>query len=443
VEPSGPQELTVDEAIALAIQLQKQHHLAEAKLIYAGVLEVAPQHQDALHYTGLLAHQEGRTEEAIDLIGQSLALSPNQADWHSNLGIVLQSDGRLEEAIAEYERAITIDPGHANAHSNLGVLLRAAGRPEEAETAYRTAIRLCPDHVDAYTNLGVLLNGRNRAKEASECFCKAITLRPGHPDARRLLALAHCMIGEVDEAVKVLEEWLADEPGEPIAQHMLAASTGAGVPPRASNAFVEKTFDAFAASFEAKLQSLAYRAPDLVVATLADAGISADRRLEILDIGCGTGLCGTLLRPYASRLVGVDLSAKMLALARKKDVYTDLQQCELTEFLRARPDAFDVMVSADTLVYFGDLREFCDAAAGALRPSGTLVFTLEHAMGETDVDYRLELHGRYSHGVAYVQRVLAKAGLTAEAESAELRNEAGAPVAGLVVRATKPVAERR
>ena len=182
------------------------------------------------------------------------------------------------EAIAEYERAIELDPGHANAHSNLGVLLRAAGRPEEAETAYRTAIRLCPDHADAYTNLGVLLNGLNRAKEASECFCKAITLRPRHPDARRLLALAHCMIGEVDEAVKVLEEWLADEPGEPIAQHMLAASTGGGVPLRASNAFVEKTFDAFAASFEAKLQSLAYRAPDLVAATLADAGLSADGR---------------------------------------------------------------------------------------------------------------------------------------------------------------------
>jgi predicted TPR repeat methyltransferase len=128
----------------------------------------------------------------------------------------------------------------------------------------------------------------------------------------------------------------------------------------------------------------------------------------------------------------------MLAHAREKNVYTDLRQCELTEFLRARHEAFDVMVSADTLVYFGDLLEFCEAAASALRPSGLLVFTLEHAVGEDDIDYRLELHGRYSHGFAYVKRVLTRSGLTAEAESAELRNEAGAPVAGLVVRATKP-----
>jgi predicted TPR repeat methyltransferase len=246
------------------------------------------------------------------------------------------------------------------------------------------------------------------------------------------------MIGEVDEAVKVLEEWLADEPGEPVAQHMLAASTGSDVPLRASNAFVEKTFDAFAASFEAKLQSLSYRAPDIVAATLADTGLAADGRLEILDIGCGTGLCGPLLRPYASRLIGVDLSAGMLAHAREKNVYTDLQQCELTEFLRARHEAFDVMVSADTLVYFGDLLEFCKAAASALRRSGLLVFTLEHAVGEDNIDYRLELHGRYSHSLAYVKRVLTQSRLTAEAESAELRNEAGAPVAGLVVRATKP-----
>jgi predicted TPR repeat methyltransferase len=206
---------------------------------------------------------------------------------------------------------------------------------------------------------------------------------------------------------------------------------------RASNAFVQSTFDAFAASFEAKLASLSYRAPELVAASLADAGRVADGRSRILDIGCGTGLCGPLLRPYAARLVGVDLSAGMLAHAREKDVYTDLQQCELTEFLRSRRDAFDVMVSADTLVYFGDLQEFCQAAADALSPSGLLVFTLEHAVDE-DVDYRLELHGRYSHGIGYVKRVLTQSGLTADVGTAELRNEAGAPVAGLVVRATKP-----
>ena len=430
-------ELTIDEAIAVAIELQKQQQFAEAEQLYARVLDVAPYHPDALHYTGLLAHQRGRRDEAVALIEKSLALAPNQADWHSNYAIVLQSQSRLDEAIAEYQRAISIDPHHANAHSNIGVLLRVTGKTVEAEAAYRTAIRLAPNHADAYTNLGILLNSLGRTKEASDCFCKALTLRPKHRDTRRLLALAHCMIGEVDEAVKLLEEWLKDEPGDPIAAHMLAASTGRDVPPRASDAFVVKTFDDFAASFEAKLESLSYRAPALIADTLADAGLVPDGRLVMLDAGCGTGLCGALLRPYASRLVGIDLSGGMLEHARRKGIYTDLAQAELTEFLTTQHQVFDVIVAADTLVYAGDLRPFCNAAAGALRRSGLLAFTVEHSTRQDDPGLRLEMHGRYSHSDGYVRGVLEEAGLSVHIERADLRTEAGEPVAGLVVRAAK------
>ena len=397
------------------------------------MLQVAPDHPDALHFSGVLAHQQGRGDEAVALIQRSLTLTPNRADAHSNLGIVFQSNGRLDEAIAAYQRAIAIDPSHANAHSNLGAVLRAAGRPEEAEAAYRTAISLDPGHVDAYTNLGILLNGLNRTIEASACFCKVITLQPKHREGRRLAALAHCMLREVDRVVEILQEWLEEEPGDPVAVHMLAAATGDDVPVRASNAFVQSTFDAFAASFEAKLESLSYRAPKLVAAALDDAGLPAEHRLDVLDAGCGTGLCGPLLAPYASRLVGVDLSGGMLDHARSKNVYSELEQSELTAFLRARPGEFDVIVAADTLVYFGDLRDFCDGAARALRPAGLLVFTLEHAVDAAD-GYRLELHGRYSHGRGYAEQTLLAAGLRPQSSCAELRMEAGSPVAGLVMR---------
>ncbi len=428
-------ELTVDEAIAIALELQKQQHLAEAEQLYARVLDIAPRHPDALHYTGLLAHQQGRADEAVTRIEESLELAPNQADWHSNYAIVLQSHGRFDDAIAEYQRAISIEPRHANAHSNLGVLLRVTGKPVEAEAAYRTAIELAPDHADAHTNLGVLLNGLGRTREASDCFCKALTLRPKHRDTRRLLVLAHCMIGERDEAVRVLEEWLREEPADPIAAHMLAATTGRDVPTRASDAFVVNTFDSFASSFEVKLESLSYRAPALIADALADAGLAQDGRLDVLDAGCGTGLCGPLLRPYASRLVGVDLSGGMLEHARRKALYTDLVQAELTEFLTSQRDAFDVIVAADTLVYFGDLRPFCKAASGALRRPGLLAFTVEHQLDRADAGFRLEMHGRYSHSDEYVHAVLEEAGLSAHTQRAVLRNEAGEPVAGLVVRA--------
>jgi predicted TPR repeat methyltransferase len=386
----------------------------------------------------VLAHQQARSEQAVALIERSIELEPGQADWYSNLGIVLQDRLELDGAIAAYERAILLDPNHANAHNNLGVVLRAKGKIVEAEAAYRAAIRIDPDHSDAYNNLGVLLNGQGRPREAALCFSKVITLRPRHSEARRLLALAHCTLGEVDQAVEVCEEWLRDEPGDPIALHTLAACSGRDVPPRASDAYIEKTFDSFAASFDAKLAKLAYRAPTLVAAMLEDAGAGPSGSFDVLDAGCGTGLCGPLLAPYARRLVGVDLSERMLDLARARNVYDEVVRGELTAYLGDHASAFDVVVSADTLVYFGPLEEVAAAAGTALRAGGRLIFTVEElADAGGDSAWAISPTGRYRHARAYVERVLADAGLEPEVVPAELRLEAGEPVPGLVVRGAK------
>ena len=435
---STTRELTVDEAIDLAIALQRGQQFDEAGAIFECVLEAFPNHPRALHYSGVLAHQQARHADAIGRIERSLALESDQADWHNNLGIAQQAGGRVDAAIASYRRAIALDPRHANAWSNLGVVLRASGELDEAERAYRTAIDLNPDHIDAYTNLGILLGNLKRTEEAVACYCKVVTLRPKHKDARKLLALAHAMLGEVGKATTIFEDWLADEPGDPIARHMLAACTGREVPARASDAFVETTFDGFAASFESKLARLSYRAPALVRAMIEDAGVSAGRRLDVLDAGCGTGLCGPLLAPYARRLVGVDLSDGMLAQAREKHVYDALLKMELTEYLRAHPDSFDAIVSADALCYFGDLADVFAAMAASLRDHGLVVFTLEHAVEPPPgAGYRLQLHGRYSHARAYVEDRLRRAGLRPVIAGADLRLEAGAPVPGLVVRAAR------
>lgn len=166
--------VSLDEAISIAIQLQQSEQWVAAGAIYRTILEVVPDHPEAVHYSGVLAHQEGRSGEAVELIERSLSLEPGRADWHSNLAIVLRDRLELDKAIASCRRAIALDATHANAHNNLGVLLRAQGRMIEAEAAYRAAIRARPDHSDAYTNLGVLLNGQKRTHEAAVCFCKVI-----------------------------------------------------------------------------------------------------------------------------------------------------------------------------------------------------------------------------------------------------------------------------
>ena len=429
-------EVTLDEAMSIAILFQQHGQLADAADVYKRILERWPDHPDALHYSGVLAHQQGRSDEGLALIDRSLALTPAHADGHNNRGIILKACGRLEEAAAAYRAAIALNPRHANAYSNLGVLLRAGNKFAEAEAAYRAAIEIDPDHIDAYHNLGTLLAARNRHPEAVRCFSKVTLLSPSHREARRLLAAAHCTLGEPEKAVAIFEKWLEEEPDSPVARHMLAACSGREVPSRAADDYVERIFDDFAKSFDTKLSQLMYQAPQIIEALLAEVVPTPARDLVVADAGCGTGLCGPLIAKYARRLVGVDLSGKMLEGAAARQVYDELHKGELVGFLREHPGAFDVIVSADTLVYFGALEDVVSAAGGALRPGGLLIFTVEALPASAGgLDYELQKHGRYCHARGYVDRLLSGAGMEPHIVGAELRMEAGAPVAGLAVRA--------
>ena len=120
----------------------------------------------------------------------------------------------------------------------------------------------------------------------------------------------------------------------------------------------------FAESFDEKLGRLSYHAPQLVAAVLQDSGLPATKALDVLDAGCGTGLCGPLVAPYARSLEGVDLSAKMLEKAKGRG-YDRLVKSELVAFLMETPARYDLIVSADTLVYFGALEGVLAAACSS------------------------------------------------------------------------------
>jgi predicted TPR repeat methyltransferase len=185
---------------------------------------------------------------------------------------------------------------------------------------------------------------------------------------------------------------------------------------------------------------------------------SPSRSLQVADVGCGTGLCGPLVRDWARRLAGCDLSAGMLRLASERGVYDDLEKAELVGYLGLRPQAFDLVLSADTLCYFGDLSGVAQAAFQALRGGGRLVFTVEaldaaspdvdadaEAGHAVDVDkavnlddYRLLPHGRYAHSRDYLRTVASGAGFVIEDLSRELlRYESGLPVMGWLVGAIR------
>jgi len=295
------------------------------------------------------------------------------------------SEGRDAVAVAEIADAFAAGGAelldiHSDPDHNRSVVT-LKGEPGALSHALLAGAREAVDRIDLNEHNGlhphvgavdvapvVFLDDADRGAACAEALLAAA--RPPAEvvkRARRLLALAHCTLGEVDEAIRIFTEWLEDEPDDAIARHMLAACTGQGTPERASDAYVAQTFDSFARSFESKLAQLSYRAPMLVSAVVDDAGLERSKRYDVLDAGCGTGLCGPMLAPYARRLVGVDLSAGMLTQAAAKQVYDELLHGELTAYLRGQRGQFDVIVSADTLVYFGPLEAVAEAAAAALR----------------------------------------------------------------------------
>lgn len=444
--PADGSELRMDlpDALTLAVHLHRERQFAEAGALYEAILESVPDHPDALHFLGVLNHELGRSDEGIDLIERALAIVPEHVDMHNNLGNVLSECGRLEAAEAAYRRAIALQPDHVDSHNNLGIVLKEQGRLDEAMDIYRHALELVPEKVETLHNLANVLRKMGRGDEAVATYLKAIELMPYHRETYRKLARLYYLGGQIAEAAALYRRWLSHAPDDPVPRHMLAASGDGAAPARASDDYVRQTFDGFSASFDKVLERLQYRAPALVADALADVLGAPDGDRDVLDAGCGTGLCGPLLAPFARRLVGVDLSAAMIAKATGRDIYDDLIAAELTDFLRDHQASWDVIASADTLCYFGVLGPVAAAAAGALRGDGIFVFTLEKFDGDdvaAPAGYHLHPHGRYSHTEGYVRDILAESGLApVSIAEAVLRTESGRPVPGLVVAARKSAA---
>jgi predicted TPR repeat methyltransferase len=295
-----------------------------------------------------------------------------------------------------------------------------------------------PQHAEAYNNMGNLLEMQGRAQESGPYYYKAITLMPPHMVAKKTLGAAYSALGEMEKAAAVYRQWLAEDPNNPEVRHLLAACTLENVPTRAEDAYVEYTFDAMAKNFDEHLGSLDYRAPQLMADAVQREYGAANKKLTILDAGCGTGLCGPLIATYAERLIGVDLSAGMLEKAKLRGVYDALVKAELTEYLHSQENAFDIIISSDTLNYFGVLNDVFKASRRALRQDGHLFFTVEvageNAGSESESGYRINSHGRYSHNEDYLRRALNEAGFTIIAlETATLRSESCNPVLGFIV----------
>ena len=400
------QEVDLEYALAAAIGLHQKGEIGEAEAIYQAILSAYPQCPEALHFYGFLNHQKGDHETAIRLIEQALVEAPDYWDAYNNLGNIFVDLEQFERAISAYDKALSLNSNNPAPYSNLGLAYKKLGNFDKAAAAYAQALYHLPYDPKRYQDL-----------------CRVLYLQ-----------------GKTEEAIPLIKQWLEYDPHNPLALHHWSAYTNDSSLPRASDDYICRTFDSFSSSFDAVLQRLDYKAPFWVADAVKEAFDTAGHPFNILDAGCGTGLCGPLIKDYARRVTGVDLSAKMLEKAEQRDCYDELHQAELTAFIGAHSASYDVIVSADTLVYFGDLSEVTQAANQALLPEGHFIFTVERSDQPLSQGFSIHPHGRFSHSEDYVRQVIQSAGLIVKKlEQVMLRYEKGNEVGGFLVMAFKPV----
>ncbi len=433
-------------------------------------VEADPAYAEAYAQRAVTHRLAGRFEQALEQYEKALSLSDNPV-YLNGIGITFERLDRPDDAFHAYCRAIELDPSFADAYNNRANVYVKFGKHWQAEDDYKKAVRLDPQFASAYNNLGALLYDHERFEEALECYRKAFIINPKQAETCSNLAMAVKEAGDPAEAVglyfnalaldpsltkihhylaqalydlytakeedaketavKLAQKWKQFFPDNPVAAHVCAAFEGK-TPDRAADEYVRELFDSFADSFEAAVRKIDYRVPDLLAVYMRDKPSG----LRILDAGCGTGLNAAVLKPHAKTLAGIDLSEKMIAAACEKGLYDTLQTADITRFCSENPAAFDLIVLADVVCYFGDLETLLSAAFKALAPGGSVFFTAEKL--DSEADFVLRPSGRFAHFPPYVEKALARAGFENIRLSEEnLRREKESNVAGILVTAEK------
>ncbi|CAK0752189.1 Methyltransferase domain-containing protein [uncultured Gammaproteobacteria bacterium] len=373
---------------------------AAAESAFLTALEQAPELADGWFGLAQLRHRQRRFEDAALCLDSCIACGGGDATIYGLLGQIRYQIGAFSAAADAFSAAVALAPEQSHYRHMLGLVRTltvaiAGGDATQASTAYRTA-------------------AGTAAMALKLVFRTAFGLLNG--------------FGHQEAALRLGRAYLELDPDNPSTHYMLAAVTGTDLT-RSPDDYLVEHFNGFADSFDSQLVTmLGYRVPE-ALCVLVEAVLTADdRKLEVVDAGCGTGLAGPLIRARANTLTGLDLAPRMIEKAAARGVYDHLVETEVTTWLARHPASTDLILAADLLVYIGDVRGLFAAAAIALKPDGLLALSIETITGR---DYQLLSCGRFAQDPEYIARTAADHRLiVVRTQTIDLRLEANHPVAG-------------
>ena len=420
------------------------------------------------HNLGLTYLHAGQLKSAVETLLIAVSLSPNSPSFKNSLAAAYFKFGDLRKAVETMQTAIKINGANAMLHLRVGEYLLAQGKfsaaretlenalvddptdgqtmillgetyikldlPQEAMEQLSAASAINPSDPDLYMTMARFWRRYNQPPKELDALNRVIKLKPEHSEGYAVLAEALARLGNRDGALKAYKKCLELESNHAEARHFIAALQGNSTT-SAPKEYITKLFDQYAANFENSLTAeLGYRVPSVIAKLLSSRINSGEVFNEVLDLGCGSGLAGQAISGLVGRICGVDLSKNMIAIAREKDVYDQIDVGDITDAVKRNPQLYDLYVAADVLIYLGDMEELFSALRHNAKSGATFVFTTEH---KTAGNYELLPSGRYAHSKEYVTNLCQKHNMEiVSSYQIDLRKEADTVLAGILYAVT-------
>lgn len=415
----------------LALAYASQGQFTEALTCCEHAIRLKPDCAEFINNLGTIHNSRGEWDRAGDAFRQALALKPQYAPALGNLGKVHVAQQRLEEAIRCFQEALALQPDNAVIRHDLGNVFLSQGKTAEAGNCYREVVRVRPNDDEAWYNLAVVCKTLQQWSEAVTCLRKCLVYKPGDPRVPAMLGdIYYYHLNNYAEAARCYRQVLALRPDNAIARLLVEALSGESRHALVPAEYVTALYDSLACQFDKQVQERGDRSPQWLKEVLEPA--PPPHSLDVLDLGCGTGLCAVQFRDWAKTLTGVDLSPNMLARARERGLYDELLLSDAVAAAGARAERFDLVVASDMVLFLGDLGPLFAAVHQTLRPGGRFAFTADLLEGPGD--YRMTPWVHFAHSRGYLQRLaLANQLREVRVNTVVFPREGGKQATGLVI----------
>lgn len=392
----------------LGILLFKNQEIEPAVTQFNNVLAIDERNLTAFFYLGLINLAQENLLKSLDFFQEVLQINPEHVESLVNIGVILLKQNKQQLAIDYFTRALALDENNLEARNNLAATFIHNDRYENALKYYFELLKEDPKNLEYLYNTGVAQMGLGRIDEAVNMFKQVLSIDNKHFGALSNLAAIKMRNRDKKGAIELLRKALAVEPNNKTTKFMLEALSRESV--ETCKEYAADLFNHYALYYDKHMQdTLEYKLPQKLWELLHK--LNLNNLDKVLDLGCGTGLCGDVLKSFSKHVTGVDISEKMLAIAATKEVYEHLKTQDILEFLQEDKNKYDLIVCLDVLPYFGSLNKFFNYITEHLENNGIFIFSTE--ISESN-DWEIQESMRFKHAPQYILNLCAENNLLIE-----------------------------